>query len=62
MADMEKVIKTIQNRINEARNKQLKVATIFVSTLSDILVLLKEQEAEKKCCKDCEYYGNCHSH
>ena len=22
--------------------------------------LLKEQEAEKKCCKDCEYYGNCH--
>ena len=22
--------------------------------------LLKEQEAEKKCCKDCEYYGSCH--
>lgn len=25
------------------------------------LALLKEQEAEKKCCKDCEYYGNCHN-
>ena len=24
------------------------------------VALLKEQEAEKKCCKDCEYYGNCH--
>ena len=45
MPDREKVIKTIQNRINEARNKQLKVATIFVSTLSDILALLQEQEA-----------------
>lgn len=22
--------------------------------------LLKEQEAEKKCCRDCEYYGACH--
>jgi hypothetical protein len=22
--------------------------------------LLKEQEAEKKCCRDCEYFGNCH--
>ena len=42
--DREKVIKTIQNRINEARNKQLKVATIFVSTLSDILAILKEQQ------------------
>ena len=25
-----------------------------------ILELLKEHETEKKCCKDCEYYGNCH--
>ena len=45
MPDREKVIKTIQNTINEARNKQLKVATIFVSTLSDILAFLQEQEA-----------------
>ena len=28
---------------------------------NDALELLKEQEAEKKCCKDCEYYRNCHS-
>lgn len=26
----------------------------------DALALLKEQEAEKKCCRDCEYYGACH--
>ena len=26
----------------------------------DAIALLKEQDAEKKCCKDCEYYGNCH--
>ena len=30
------------------------------SLLSDAVDLLKEQKAEKKCCKDCEYYGNCH--
>ena len=22
---------------------------------------LKKQEAEKKCCRDCEYYGACHN-
>lgn len=22
--------------------------------------LLKDQKAEKKCCRDCEYYGACH--
>ena len=27
----------------------------------DALELLKEQEAEKKCCRDCEYYGACHN-
>lgn len=30
------------------------------SLKNDILELLKEQEAEKKCCRDCEYYGACH--
>jgi hypothetical protein len=29
--------------------------------MTDALVLLKEQEAKETCCKDCEYYGNCHS-
>ena len=34
----------------------------------DALELLKEQQteierlkAEKRCCKDCEYFGNCHA-
>ena len=26
----------------------------------DAIAMLKEQKAKKKCCKDCEYYGNCH--
>jgi len=26
----------------------------------DVIDLLKELEAEKKCCRDCEYYGACH--
>lgn len=28
--------------------------------MRDALELLKELEAEKKCCRDCEYYGACH--
>ena len=28
--------------------------------LMNCSVLLKEQETEKKCCRDCEYYGACH--
>ena len=28
--------------------------------MRDCLALLKEQDAEKKCCRDCEYYGACH--
>ena len=41
----DKVVATLQNRINEARNNGSKVATIFISTLSDVIKLLKEQEA-----------------
>ena len=44
MLKREKTIKTLQNRINEARNNHTKVATIFISTLSDAMALLKEQE------------------
>ena len=25
-----------------------------------VLALLEELDAEKKCCRDCEYYGACH--
>ena len=29
-------------------------------SVEEIIELLKEQDAEKKCCRDCEYYGACH--
>ena len=29
-------------------------------SVEEIIELLKEQKAEKKCCRDCEYYGACH--
>ena len=32
----------------------------FRRLCKDALALLKKQEAEKKCCRDCEYYGACH--
>ena len=46
MPDREKLMTTLQYRINAARNKGSKVTTIFISTLSDCMTLLKEQEAE----------------
>jgi len=44
--DKEKLLVTLQNRIDEARNKGSKVTTIFISSLSKCLDLLKGQEAE----------------
>lgn len=61
MIDREKVIRGLNDiggfiagRIGfeQARN--------FLRTIDDAIALLTEQDAEKKCCKDCEYYGNCH--
>lgn len=38
--------------------------TIGGKTVGDILDgikdMLEEQDAVKKCCRDCEYYGACH--
>ena len=51
MRDREKVIERIRDAIDYG---------VCVDLFMDILELLREQEAEKKCCKDCEYYGNCH--
>ena len=31
-----------------------------LDTIACAVVLLKEQDSEKKCCRDCEYYGDCH--
>ena len=62
MADREKVIRGLNDiggfiagRIGfeQARN--------FLRAIDDAIALLKEQDAEKKCCKDCEYYGNSHN-
>ena len=46
MTEREKIIVTIQNRIDEARNKGLKTTTIFISTLSKCMALLKENEPQ----------------
>lgn len=27
---------------------------------NDAIAMMKEQGTEKKCCRDCEYYGACH--
>ena len=55
MLDREKLMTTLQYRINEARNKGSKVTTIFISTLSDCMTLLKEQETVVRC-KDCKHF------
>lgn len=49
----------------ETRNECLKRKCVICPHCDNCDVdengLLKEQETEKKCCVDCEYYGNCHS-
>ena len=49
--DGEKVVERIHEAIDTG---------VCVDLFMDILALLKEQNAEKKCCRDCEYYGACH--
>ena len=53
---LEREVKSIRR---EPQSKMLGVC-ITVDEAEDIVALLKEQEAEKKCCRDCEYYGACH--
>ena len=43
------IMSTIESRCNELKQDA-----------ENAIDFLKEQETEKKCCKDCEYYGNCH--
>ncbi len=47
MTEKEKLFVTLQNRIDEARNKGQKTTTIFVSTLSKCMALLKENEPQQ---------------
>ena len=53
--DKEKLITTLQYRINETRNKGRKVTTIFTKTLSNCMDLIKKQEEIVRC-NDCKYY------
>lgn len=48
MTEREKLMVTLQNRINEARNKRSKTVEIFISTLVKCKELLKEQEEKEK--------------
>ena len=59
MIDREKVIKAFRTRII-SDSEEFNTVEIPVGEAVRILELLKEQEAEKKCCRDCEYYGACH--
>ena len=68
MADRETVIThlmIIHTWASFARERDLQFFTEkhledITQWTDDALKLLKEQEAEKKCCRDCEYYGACH--
>ena len=60
----ERLITTLQYRINEARNNHQKVTTIFVSTLSECMMMLKDEETTNICdragtrifaCEKCGY-------
>lgn len=44
MTENEKLICTLQNRIDNARNRGMKVATVFISTLSQCMKIVKEQK------------------
>ena len=63
--ELEMLIITLQNRIDEARNKGTKVTTVFISTLSKCLKMAKEQkpvEAELEGGGSTWWYvcGECH--
>ena len=63
MNDREKVIKELYDARRYLEDKEWsdRGASPHIDAINDAIVLLKEQETEKKCCVDCEYYGNCHS-
>ena len=44
----------------KGNNSAVYVLMHYRNIVIDAIALLKEQEAEKKCCRDCEYYGACH--
>jgi len=61
MIDREKVINELVEHIESALDVDSDyVDCVRTDLLQYTVALLKEQEAEKKCCRDCEYYGACH--
>ena len=60
MTNIEKASELVQKCLDDWSYAAVRVWEIM-SRLKKVKELLKEQEAEKTCCKDCEYYGNCHS-
>lgn len=42
MTEYDKMLVTLQNRINEGRNKGMKTTNIFISSLSTCMKMLKE--------------------
>ena len=62
MPDKEKVIKELCDARRYLEDKEWfdRGASPHIDAINDALALLDEQEAEKKCCRDCEYYGACH--
>ena len=59
MGDIEKVVSHLYDCLMSTRTEN---TWVFVrkDIIGDAIAILKEQEAEKKCCRDCEYYGACH--
>lgn len=68
MANMELIITHLQiihTWAEFARERDLQFFTEkhledIAQWADDSIAMLKEQDSEKKCCRDCEYYGACH--
>ena len=68
MPDLEKVINGLEICVDREPGKytcnkcpyEIDGNYCEINLAKDALSLLKEQEAVKKCCRDCEYYGACH--
>ena len=51
----------INELVNRAEEFMTKAPYLPLGLAKEMIAALKEQESEKKCCADCEYYGACHS-
>ena len=58
--DREKVKAELDEIVEQCRGMDYIGFSTITEHCQNILALLKEQGTEKKCCRDCEYYGACH--